>query len=154
MPELGGRYPTHSRYEDPASADPPFNDFITSNALTPNVNPGFNNGHHNFSWVGGATEPITTIHGGTFISGNLAHNIPHLKGPISKIVEDASYLVAKPVDVQLQKLVMDPCGSLDPSQPPIIIIDGLDECEGHAAQRELLRSIANAVRKHPPIPDR
>jgi hypothetical protein len=72
-------------------------------------------------------------------------NIRPLKGFISKIVEDSPDLVAKSMNMQFQKLVMDPCGSLDPSQPPIIVIDGLDECEGHQAQQEILRLIANTI---------
>ncbi|KAJ7251607.1 hypothetical protein C8J57DRAFT_670145 [Mycena rebaudengoi] len=81
------------------------------------------------------------------LSYQLAHNIRNLKGPISKIVEDAPYLVAKSMNMQLQKLVLDPCSSLNPAQAPTIIIDGLDECEGHQAQQELLYLIANAIRK-------
>ncbi|KAJ7262562.1 hypothetical protein C8J57DRAFT_454711 [Mycena rebaudengoi] len=83
------------------------------------------------------------------LSYQLAHNIPHLRGPISKIVEDTPYVVAKSMDVQLQELIMDPCMSLDPSRAPTIIIDGLDECEGRQAQQELLRLISNAIHEHP-----
>ncbi|KAJ7262608.1 hypothetical protein C8J57DRAFT_454965 [Mycena rebaudengoi] len=84
------------------------------------------------------------------LSYQLALNNRPLKGFISKIVEDSPDLVAKSMNVQLQKLVMDPCGSLDSSQLPIIVIDGLDECEGRQAQQEILRLIANAIRQHSP----
>ncbi|KAJ7262587.1 hypothetical protein C8J57DRAFT_454824 [Mycena rebaudengoi] len=86
------------------------------------------------------------------LSYQLALNIPHLKGPISNIVEHAPDLVAKSMNMQLQKLVVDPCGPLDPSQPPILIIDGLDECEGHQAQQEILHLISNTIHQHfPPL---
>ncbi|KAJ7248318.1 hypothetical protein C8J57DRAFT_1080381, partial [Mycena rebaudengoi] len=83
------------------------------------------------------------------LSYQLAHNIPHLKRPISKIVEDTPCVVAKSMNVQLQKLVIDPCASLDPARPATIIIDGVDECEGHQVQQDLLRLIANAIHEHP-----
>ncbi|KAJ7245758.1 hypothetical protein C8J57DRAFT_1679020, partial [Mycena rebaudengoi] len=83
------------------------------------------------------------------LSYQLAHNIPHLRGPISKIVEDMPYLVAKSMNVQLQKLIMDPCASLDASRPTTIIIDGLDECEGRLVQQEVLRLISTAVCERP-----
>ncbi|KAJ7248314.1 hypothetical protein C8J57DRAFT_1080111 [Mycena rebaudengoi] len=60
------------------------------------------------------------------------------------------YLVAKSMNVQLQKLIMDPCASLDTSRPTTIIIDGLDECEGRQVQQEVLRLISTAVCKRPP----
>ncbi|KAJ7245775.1 hypothetical protein C8J57DRAFT_1725104 [Mycena rebaudengoi] len=83
------------------------------------------------------------------LSYQLAHNIPRLRGPISKIVEDMPYLVAKSMNVQLQKLIMDPCVSLDASRPTTIIIDGLDECEGRLVQQEVLRLISTAVCERP-----
>ncbi|KAJ6609939.1 hypothetical protein B0H10DRAFT_1746284, partial [Mycena sp. CBHHK59/15] len=53
------------------------------------------------------------------------------------------------MDVQLHKIIIQPCKSLRNSIPPIIIIDGLDECEGENVQQKLLRLISDAVRKNP-----
>ncbi|KAJ7248363.1 hypothetical protein C8J57DRAFT_1724219 [Mycena rebaudengoi] len=85
----------------------------------------------------------------------LALNMPQLKVLISQVVEDIPYVVAKSLDVQLQKLIVEPCGSLDISPQldisphPTIIIDGLDECEDPRVQQEILRLIAqSASREH------
>ncbi|KAJ7290510.1 hypothetical protein C8J57DRAFT_1114502 [Mycena rebaudengoi] len=80
----------------------------------------------------------------------LALNLATLKTPISQIVEDSPYLVAKSIHVQLQKLIVEPCRSLDMSQAPTIIIDGLDECGNPHVQQDVLRAIGNAIREHSP----
>ncbi|KAJ7290499.1 hypothetical protein C8J57DRAFT_1275992 [Mycena rebaudengoi] len=80
----------------------------------------------------------------------LALNMTHLKTPISKIVEDSPYLVAKSLNIQLQKLVVEPCRYLDSSQVPTIIIDGLDECGNAHVQENVLRAIGSAIREHSP----
>ncbi|KAJ7290493.1 hypothetical protein C8J57DRAFT_1114493 [Mycena rebaudengoi] len=82
------------------------------------------------------------------IAYQLALNLADLKTPISQIVEDSPYLVAKSMNVQLQKLVVEPCRSLDILQAPTIIIDGLDECENPHVQAGVLRAISNAIHEH------
>ncbi|KAJ7911748.1 hypothetical protein B0H13DRAFT_1614251 [Mycena leptocephala] len=51
--------------------------------------------------------------------------------------------------VQLRKLIVEPCKSLRDSAAPILLIDGLDECDTHRAQVEILRLIASAVGQDP-----
>ncbi|KAJ7855194.1 hypothetical protein B0H14DRAFT_3449218 [Mycena olivaceomarginata] len=51
-----------------------------------------------------------------------------LKGPIlQRAVHDPS-VVGRGMDVQLRKLMVEPCQSLDDTVPLIFLIDGLDEC--------------------------
>jgi hypothetical protein len=80
----------------------------------------------------------------------IALNIPQFKVHISQIVEDDPSVVGRSLDVQMQKLILEPCQSLDNSRVSIIIIDGLDNCEDQNIQREILGIIGNAIREHSP----
>ncbi|KAJ7921263.1 hypothetical protein B0H13DRAFT_1472721, partial [Mycena leptocephala] len=54
------------------------------------------------------------------------------------------------MELQFQKLIVQPCKSpLNPRCGPILLIDGLDECEWENIQQELLRLIRDAVRENP-----
>ncbi|KAF9077800.1 hypothetical protein BDP27DRAFT_1357195 [Rhodocollybia butyracea] len=65
------------------------------------------------------------------IAYQLAISVPWLKGPISQVVEDDPSVVARSIEIQLQKLISEPC-RMHPNQTPLtILIDGLDECEEH-----------------------
>ncbi|KAJ7245721.1 hypothetical protein C8J57DRAFT_1678964, partial [Mycena rebaudengoi] len=75
----------------------------------------------------------------------LAFNIPQLKARISEIMEYTPHVVSKPMNVQLQKLVVEPCRQLGISQRITIIIDGLDECKEPGVQQEVLRCIGNSA---------
>ncbi|KAJ6523651.1 hypothetical protein DFH09DRAFT_189825 [Mycena vulgaris] len=80
----------------------------------------------------------------------LALNTPDLKPLISQIVETNPSVVGRHMGVQLRKLVVEPCQSLSGASP-ILLIDGLDECEGQDVQQEILRLLGNAA--HPdPLP--
>jgi hypothetical protein len=83
---------------------------------------------------------------------NLAYQLalhrPDLKPIISRRVEANPAVVGKNMDVQLEELIVVPCHSLNDAAPVIFIIDGLDECEDHSVQQELLHFIADAVRNH------
>ncbi|KAJ7681970.1 hypothetical protein DFH06DRAFT_1075569 [Mycena polygramma] len=78
----------------------------------------------------------------------LALNTPHLTPLISRGVEADPAVVMSQMDVQLQKLIVEPCQAV-PSTHTILLIDGLDECDTHGVQVEVLRSIQTAVLQHP-----
>lgn len=69
---------------------------------------------------------------------------PDLKHTISQIVQDDPSILDRSLSAQLQKLIIQPCQLLVRSCPLVIVIDGLDECEGWNVQQEILRSIGNA----------
>ncbi|KAJ6570441.1 hypothetical protein DFH09DRAFT_1464105 [Mycena vulgaris] len=70
---------------------------------------------------------------------------------ISQIVEGDPSVMARNMGVQFRKLIVEPCQSLNVGASPILLIDGLDECEDQNIQQEILRLIGNAA--HPkPIP--
>ncbi|KAJ7245772.1 hypothetical protein C8J57DRAFT_758817 [Mycena rebaudengoi] len=75
----------------------------------------------------------------------LAFNIPQLKARISNVMADIPHVVTKSMDVQLQKLVIEPCKQLDTSPPITIIIDGLDECSDLGVQQEVLHCIGHSI---------
>ncbi|KAJ7831282.1 hypothetical protein B0H13DRAFT_253642 [Mycena leptocephala] len=74
---------------------------------------------------------------------------PDLKNRISQIIEDDPSIVGRTASVQLQKLVVEPCQSLTETDiPPILLIDGLDECESSEVQQQVLRLIGDAFCEH------
>ncbi|KAF7362955.1 WD40 repeat-like protein [Mycena venus] len=83
----------------------------------------------------------------------LALHISILKGPISESAQDDPSVVGRSMEIQLQNLIVQPCKSpLNPRcESPILLIDGLDECEGENIQQELLRLISNAVHENPGV---
>ncbi|KAJ7215390.1 hypothetical protein GGX14DRAFT_442873 [Mycena pura] len=76
------------------------------------------------------------------ISLQLAVNSPQLKFRISQAVEKNPTLVRRSMGIQLRELILRPCTGLQ-SLPWTIIIDGLDECEGHEVQQEIIRLIGD-----------
>ncbi|KAJ7874155.1 hypothetical protein B0H14DRAFT_3555533 [Mycena olivaceomarginata] len=88
----------------------------------------------------------------TTIAYQLALAVPWLKTPISQIVEQDPSIVARSMDIQLQKLICAPWGNIHGSETPLtIIIDGLDECEGLQVHEEMLRSLMDASSQSLPL---
>ncbi|KAJ7700468.1 hypothetical protein B0H17DRAFT_1251451, partial [Mycena rosella] len=85
------------------------------------------------------------------IAYRLAFRIPWLKGPISQAVENDPSLVSSTPEIQFQRLILGPCQSRADRAPMIIIIDGLDECEGQQIQQEILR-ILSSYQHHNSVP--
>ncbi|KAJ6555343.1 hypothetical protein DFH09DRAFT_1037964 [Mycena vulgaris] len=80
----------------------------------------------------------------------LALSNHHLNPLISRTVEDDPSVTARSIGLQLRKLIVDPCQSLSDTAPPLILlIDGLDECEGHDVQQEILRLLGNLTHPNP-----
>ncbi|KAF7346664.1 putative nwd2 protein [Mycena sanguinolenta] len=82
------------------------------------------------------------------IAYQLALSIPWLRTPISRIVENDPSIVVRSIETQIQKLISEPCRPHAFRDPVTIAIDGLDECEGHNIQEEILRSMRNSS-QHP-----
>ncbi|KAJ6464623.1 hypothetical protein C8R47DRAFT_69020 [Mycena vitilis] len=74
----------------------------------------------------------------------LALHNPTLKPLISEKVEQHPAIVGKSMASQLRRLIVDPCRSVTNLVPQILLIDGLDECEGVTTTQEILRSIRRA----------
>ncbi|KAJ7700167.1 hypothetical protein B0H14DRAFT_3651798 [Mycena olivaceomarginata] len=75
----------------------------------------------------------------------LALRQPTLKTLISFNLESDPSVLGRAMDVQLRTLIIEPCRLLQGTPPPVLLIDGLDECEGHDMQREVLRLIGSTA---------
>ncbi|KAJ6484234.1 hypothetical protein C8R45DRAFT_1099374 [Mycena sanguinolenta] len=75
------------------------------------------------------------------IAYQLALSVSCLRTPIFGSVENDPSIVARSIDTQMRKLISEPCSPHTNHDPLAIIIDGLDECDGHDVQQEILRVI-------------
>ncbi|KAF7378246.1 NACHT domain-containing protein [Mycena sanguinolenta] len=85
------------------------------------------------------------------IAYQLALSVSWLKAPISRTVEEDPSILARSLQIQLQKLISEPAQlrPIDENQKPIIIVvDGLDECEDQHIQEEVLHAIQNYTSQH------
>ncbi|KAJ7106012.1 hypothetical protein C8R44DRAFT_942606, partial [Mycena epipterygia] len=73
----------------------------------------------------------------------LALHHRELKAPISRSVERDPSVVGRAMDVQIQRLIVEPCMALKNSAPLTLLIDGLDECENPSAQLGILSFIGS-----------
>ncbi|KAJ6450701.1 hypothetical protein C8R47DRAFT_1170867 [Mycena vitilis] len=78
----------------------------------------------------------------------LARSCPNLKQEISAIVEDDPAIIARDFSTQVHRLMVEPCVRCT-TRNLVIVIDGLDECEGQNVQREILCSLGTIVHKQP-----
>ncbi|KAJ7613154.1 hypothetical protein FB45DRAFT_273286 [Roridomyces roridus] len=89
---------------------------------------------------------------GRFLFATLAYQLaivdPALKVRISKTAEQNPTLVGTSIASQLRNLLVDPCRAESSCSPHILVIDGLDECDGVVIQQEILRSIRSIFCEH------
>ena len=93
------------------------------------------------------------------IAYQIAINLPYMKKPIEAALERDPTILDKSIHVQLRYLITEPfhctlnssASQCDQSctsfHTPIVIIDGLDECEGRDSQRLILSAISGALFK-------
>ncbi|KAJ7251671.1 hypothetical protein C8J57DRAFT_1520476 [Mycena rebaudengoi] len=79
----------------------------------------------------------------------LALHKKDLKQPISESVETNPSVMGRDMKLQLQKFIVEPHQSLENHAPLILLIDGLDECDGEQAQQKILHSIRDSVHQYP-----
>lgn len=86
----------------------------------------------------------------------LAVRSPAYKRILTKVLADDPTIPEKTLHLQFKKLIIEPFAILKDekslSTPLLIIIDGLDECEGVDAQREFIELINEHVRTTPEFP--
>jgi len=94
------------------------------------------------------------------IAYQITISIPSTRQVIDKaLIQDPTIILKKSIDAQLRYLITRPLHEVTrhspPSAPfhtPTVIIDGLDECEGHDFQRLILKAISTAVfKEHVPL---
>ncbi|KAJ7745797.1 hypothetical protein DFH07DRAFT_716411, partial [Mycena maculata] len=77
---------------------------------------------------GNANKGLSTI------AYQLALCLPGLNHIISQIVEDDLSILDRSLLLQLQKQMIEPLRRIHPTGNVVIVIDGLDECEGQHIQ--------------------
>ncbi|KAJ7501089.1 hypothetical protein B0H11DRAFT_1993564 [Mycena galericulata] len=83
----------------------------------------------------------------TSIAYQLAHSVPELLLPIQQAVENDKPIVGRAMAIQFQQLLVEPFRNAPASQsPPIIVLDGLDECDEHKIQQQILRLFIGGIR--------
>ncbi|KAJ7686144.1 hypothetical protein B0H14DRAFT_909321, partial [Mycena olivaceomarginata] len=75
----------------------------------------------------------------------LQKNCTDLDRVISLTVENNPSILDRSLSLQLQQLIVEPCRQISPNHPVVIVIDGLDECDGQIIQQEILSSIGDAI---------
>ncbi|KAJ7445865.1 hypothetical protein FB451DRAFT_1343593 [Mycena latifolia] len=79
----------------------------------------------------------------------LATAFPELRVAIQQVVETNRLVLGQAMHLQFQKLIVTPFANAPPlTIRPIIVIDGLDECEDRHAQVMLLKLVVEALRGH------
>jgi hypothetical protein len=91
------------------------------------------------------------------IAFQIAMCLPALRRKIGQAIEDDPTIYQKSPMRQLQTLIIDSFSPLEgkvenapstTSNPFFVVIDGLDECQMHAEQRDVLCSVANIIATH------
>ncbi|KAJ7879762.1 hypothetical protein B0H14DRAFT_3129563 [Mycena olivaceomarginata] len=83
------------------------------------------------------------------IAYQLALNVELLRNPICQVVEKNPSILGRSIGTQVQELISKPCHPHKHRDTVVILIDGLDECDGHGFQGEVLRAILNPSSNHP-----
>ncbi|KAJ6491050.1 hypothetical protein C8R45DRAFT_825970 [Mycena sanguinolenta] len=99
----------------------------------------FKRGHQNCS---NATKLFATL------AYQLALHRRELKSLISQSIESNPSVLGRGMDVQLGTLIIEPCKALRDTKPLVLLVDGLDECEGHDIQRAILCLFGSTVKDH------
>ncbi|KAJ3567722.1 hypothetical protein NP233_g6177 [Leucocoprinus birnbaumii] len=102
-----------------------------------------------FSRPNKRNDPKTVV---PTLAYQLATHCPAYKAILTSRLSDDPQLLTKAIPVQFKKLVIEPFselqqrGLVNAQQPFVIILDGLDECQGEFAQCEIVKQIEEAVR--------
>jgi len=86
------------------------------------------------------------------IAHQIALSIPASRELIAAAVDYNAFIFEQSIDVQLSKLIIDPleqliyAGIIFDISPLVIIIDGLDECQGGDVQSGIVKSLVAAFR--------
>ena len=86
------------------------------------------------------------------IAFGLSLSIPEVGKIIDEVIANNPSIPTKALEIQLQKLILEPLQQVseESRQPIVIIIDGLDECEGEDVQSNVLR-LLGSVFQHPSV---
>ncbi|KAJ6488755.1 hypothetical protein C8R45DRAFT_992821 [Mycena sanguinolenta] len=84
------------------------------------------------------------------IAYQLSTSIPGLSLPIQQAVETDKLVACRAMPVQFERLILEPFRQADPlGILTVIVLDGLDECEDHTIQQQVLRLFLDTLRGTP-----
>ncbi|KAJ7026820.1 hypothetical protein C8F04DRAFT_103648 [Mycena alexandri] len=82
----------------------------------------------------------------TTLAYQLARSVPGLAVPIQHAVETDKLVVNQPMTLQFQRLIVEPLKQVPVGGVvPVLVLDGLDECEDEEIQQDILRLFINAI---------
>ncbi|KAJ7098932.1 hypothetical protein C8R44DRAFT_716847 [Mycena epipterygia] len=85
----------------------------------------------------------------TTIAYQLAKSVPEFLVYLQQAVDSDKLVVGRAIEVQFQQLLVEPFCHIQPPQLlPVLVLDGLDECEDHNMQLQILRLFVGAIRHH------
>ncbi|KAJ7906253.1 hypothetical protein B0H13DRAFT_1619549, partial [Mycena leptocephala] len=85
----------------------------------------------------------------TTIAFQLAHSVPGILLHVQHAVEANKLVVNQTKELQFQRLIMEPLKQVPaPQLLPILVLDGVDECEGNKIQQDILRLFIDAIHVH------
>ncbi|KAJ7098957.1 hypothetical protein C8R44DRAFT_888794 [Mycena epipterygia] len=89
----------------------------------------------------------------TTVAYQIAKSVPGFMSPVQQAVHRDKLVVGCAITVQFQRLIAEPFSDTpNPEIIPVIILDGLDECEDPKVQQQILRLFIGAIRgPQPPI---
>ncbi|ESK83762.1 nwd2 [Moniliophthora roreri MCA 2997] len=87
------------------------------------------------------------------LAHDLAHSIPELREHIERAIRANPRILKASLEDQFQKLILEPCKTLSQARRHrgVLVIDGLDECDGSRAQQRILLIIATALLENMPF---
>ncbi|KAJ6566689.1 hypothetical protein B0H19DRAFT_712994 [Mycena capillaripes] len=81
------------------------------------------------------------------IAYQLANTLPGFLLPLQQAMERDKLVIGRSMTVQFQRLLLGPfTQATGLSIVPVVIVDGLDECEDHKTQQQILRLFIDAIR--------
>ncbi|KAF9441216.1 hypothetical protein P691DRAFT_766580 [Macrolepiota fuliginosa MF-IS2] len=105
-----------------------------------------------FSRLKGFDKPLQVI---PTLAYQLAINLPGYKAALGQLLADDPAVLQKAIHIQFRKLIIEPF-SMMPSnalqRPYVMILDGLDECEGESVQCEIIEMISEVTRLRSDLP--
>ncbi|KAJ7501152.1 hypothetical protein B0H11DRAFT_1993816 [Mycena galericulata] len=85
----------------------------------------------------------------TTIAYQLAISVPGLRLWVEHAVEANKLIVAQEKKLQFQRLIVEPLKQIPATEiGPVLVIDGLDECEDYKMQQDILRLFIDAIHEH------
>ncbi|KAJ7473025.1 hypothetical protein B0H11DRAFT_2037056 [Mycena galericulata] len=85
----------------------------------------------------------------TTIAYQLAISVPGLRLPVEHAVEENKLIVAQEKKLQFQGLIVEPLKQIPATKIlPVLVIDGLDECDDYKMQQDILRLFIDAIHEH------